>query len=334
MSAVTEKIQDKFGLWSIRNLSIGLLSAVLVVNFIHQTPWIVWVLYRIPIFSHFLAHMTNPWDPLHSIYPYFNIFVFALLAFFPAFFASRRQGKWTFLSMMIDQVLWYILLFSFLYAQAAFYQGQSLGVQGQSISGGSGFGGPDPDLQGIPAEPIIYLYPPHTEKVQVALDFKGSLTSTYPAYNPAIKGWSVTAHSDGSLINGADGKEYSYLFWEGAKYDIPFDQEHGFVVKGSDTAAFLQSSLSELGLTPKEYNEFIVYWLPKMEHNPYNFIHFAGTEYTDSAPLTVTPSPDATLRVFMMFKPLQTSIATTPQILQPFTRHGFSVVEWGGMEVE
>jgi len=257
----------------------------------------------------------------------FIILVFVLLVCGPAIIASRGRGILTFLSMMIAQVVWYmiffIIFFGFLYVE-------SIGHGSNNIYYGNGV----TNQNMIALKPIIYLYPPHTEKVHVALDFKGTLTSTYPAYNPAIKGWNVTAHSDGSLINGADGKEYSYLFWEGAKYDIPFDQEHGFVVKGSDTAAFLQSLLSQLGLTSKEYNEFIVYWLPKMEHNPYNFIHFAGTEYTDSAPLTVTPIPDATLRVFMMFKPLQTPIVTTPQTLQPFTRHGFTVVEWGGMELE
>ena len=48
----------------------------------------------------------------------------------------------------------------------------------------------------------------------------------------------------------------------------------GFVVKGEDTAAFLQEKLAYLGLTPREYNECIVYWLPRLEGNPYNLISF------------------------------------------------------------
>jgi hypothetical protein len=105
------------------------------------------------------------------------------------------------------------------------------------------------------------------------------------------------------------------------------------VVKGSDTAAFLQDSLAKLGLTPKEYNEFIVYWLPRMQNHPYNFIRFLGREYTDTAPLTITPKPDSMLRVFMAFKPLQTPIKVRMQSLQPFRRHGFAAVEWGGTEL-
>ena len=102
-------------------------------------------------------------------------------------------------------------------------------------------------------KPVIYLYPEETTDITVRLP-KTDLTVTYPAYND---GWSVTASPDGTLINHADGREYSYLFWEG---DGPLDADftEGFCVRGEDTAAFLQETLSALGLTPREYNEFIV----------------------------------------------------------------------------
>jgi len=182
-------------------------------------------------------------------------------------------------------------------------------------------------------KPVIYLYPIVTGKVKVKLDYKGELDTTYPAYDPIIKGWSATAKPDGTLVNDADGKEYSYLFWEGKSYDFPIDTSEGFIVKGSDTAQFLQKTLKKLGLTPKEYNEFIVYWLPKMQNNPYNFIRFAGHEYTDTAPLTVTPKPDSMLRVFMIYRPLQKPVGVKEQVLPSFHRHGFAVIEWGGTQI-
>ena len=46
-------------------------------------------------------------------------------------------------------------------------------------------------------------------------------------------------------------------------------------MKGEDTAKFLEGALAELGLTEKEANTFIMYWLPQMENNPYNVISFA-----------------------------------------------------------
>ena len=175
-------------------------------------------------------------------------------------------------------------------------------------------------------KPVIYLYPEKTTDISVALHYTGKLTCTYP---PLGNGWRVTAHPDGTLINHADKKEYSYLFWEGDS-DTRFDMSHGFVVAGKDTTAFLQEKLAFMGLTPREYNEFIVYWLPQMQDNPYNLITFQGKEYTDQAKLSIAPKPDSMLRVFMVYKPLQQKITIPEQKLNPFTRKGFAVVEWGG----
>ena len=124
--------------------------------------------------------------------------------------------------------------------------------------------------EAVAAKPVIYLYPEKAEEISVWLDYDGELTCTYPAYED---GWHVIARPDGTLQNLRDGQEYSYLFWEGTG-DARYDMNSGFVVKGEDTAGFLQEKLSELGLTPSEYNEFIVYWLPKMQGNPWNLITF------------------------------------------------------------
>ncbi len=179
-------------------------------------------------------------------------------------------------------------------------------------------------------KPVLYLYPEETTDVTVRLDFAGELTCTYPSYGT---GWEVTAQPDGTLTNRADGKEYSYLFWEGVS-DQEWDLSEGFVVKGSDTAAFLQEKLAYLGLTPREYNEFIVYWLPRMQDNAYNLICFQGEAYTERAKLAITPEPDSLLRVFMTYKPLEEEISVPAQELKPFAREGFTAVEWGGCEVK
>ena len=88
----------------------------------------------------------------------------------------------------------------------------------------------------------------------------------------------------------------------------------GFCVAGADTADFLREKLAEIGLTPREYNEFIVYWLPKMQDNPYNLISFQSEAYTDAAKLDIDPTPDSVLRVFMAWKPLG-----RPQTIEPQT---------------
>ncbi len=177
-------------------------------------------------------------------------------------------------------------------------------------------------------KPIIYLYPEKETEVFVKLDYKGEFVCTYPIYND---GWHVLAQPDGTLTNLADGKEYSYLFWDGID-DARYDLSRGYCVKGEDTAAFLQEILAKMGLTPREYNEFIVYWFPKMQNNPYNLITFQEEAYTDIAPLTVSPSPDSMLRVFMVYQPLDAYIEVEAPEIKPFERNGFTVIEWGGKQ--
>jgi hypothetical protein len=176
------------------------------------------------------------------------------------------------------------------------------------------------------AKPVIYLYPEEETSVTVKLDYDGLLTVTYPAYQD---GWHVLARPDGTLTDLETGLEYSYLFWEGER-DADYDMSRGFVVRGEDTAAFLQKTLAQMGLTPREYNEFIVYWLPQMQGNAYNLITFQQEAYTDSAKLEILPKPDSVLRVFMAFKPLEAPVQIEAPEIKPFERIGFTVVEWGG----
>lgn len=183
--------------------------------------------------------------------------------------------------------------------------------------------------QDTDAKPVIYLYPEQETDVSITLDYDGVLTCTYPSYD---NGWNVKAYQDGKIINSADNKEYSYLFWEGeSNYNWNIDT--GFVVEGNKTAQFFQEKLEYLGLTPKEYNEFIVYWLPKMQDNKYNLIYFAGEEYSKRAVLDIQPEPDSLLRVFMVFKALDEPMDIEEQKLTPFVREGFTVIEWGGTQL-
>ena len=177
-------------------------------------------------------------------------------------------------------------------------------------------------------KPVIYLYPETETRVTVKLDLPGELTCTYPAYDG---GWTVTAAPDGTLTD-EHGRTYNYLYWEGEVAN-EFDFSKGFCVAGSDTAAFLEDALDRLGLTRREANEFLVYWLPRMQDNPYNLIAFQQEAYTESAKLTVSPQPDSVLRVFMAWKPLARPVDVPAQTLPGFERRGFTLVEWGGAEV-
>jgi len=174
-------------------------------------------------------------------------------------------------------------------------------------------------------KPMIYLYPEKDMNVSVKLANKELLTTTYPKYND---GWNVYAKKDGTLL--LDNREYYGLYWEGANHKVEV-KEDGFVVKGEDTAKFLEEKLAILGLTEREANEMIVYWLPKMEHNKYNYIRFETKEEIDKyMPMEVSPKPDTVIRVYLNYKALDEKIDVKEQHLTKANRKGFTVVEWGG----
>lgn len=178
-------------------------------------------------------------------------------------------------------------------------------------------------------KPVIYLYPKEETQVSVKLSPSGKLTCTYPDYGD---GWQVTAAPDGTLTDHT-GQTYNYLYWEG-ETDARWDMEEGFCVKGSDTAAFLEDALEKLGLSRREANEFIVYWLPLMEQNPYNIISFQTDAYQEAVPLQVTPAPDTVIRVFMTYRAAEDYEEIPAQVLTAPQRQGFSVIEWGGTQVK
>ena len=179
-------------------------------------------------------------------------------------------------------------------------------------------------------KPIIYLYPEKETQVTVKVNHPENFTVTYPKYN---KEWKVLAKEDGTLID-ENGRSYYALYWESEQNKKNPIKEDGFVVKGKDVTKFLEEKLYILGLNEKESNEFIIYWLPKLEKNKYNYIRFQTLEEMNSdMKLSINPKPDTLIRVRMEYKPLTKKIKVKQQKLTQVQRHGFTVVEWGGTNI-
>lgn len=194
-----------------------------------------------------------------------------------------------------------------------------------NVSGGCG--GDSHGGAGKLDKPVIYLYPEKETEVTVEVALNNAqFTCVYPAMEDGR--WKVTAKPDGTLT--ADGMEYNYLYWEGEATEKWEDMRQGFCVAGKDTATFFEKSLVELGLTRREANEMIVYWLPLLQNNPYNLISFQFETYNALAHLHISPAPDTLIRVYFVCKPLQKPIDIEPQKLSAPERKGFTVVEWGG----
>ncbi len=184
---------------------------------------------------------------------------------------------------------------------------------------------------GADLKPVIYLYPVEDgTEVSVSLDYNGDITDLIPEFS-SENTWDVIADQDGTITFA--GHQYDYLFWEGVpRYEYDFFS--GYCVKGSETESFLRDKLAELRLNEAEINEFLKFWLPDMEGNPYNVISFQDKTYKRGAKLTVTPEPDAMIRVFMAWYPSDSYVKINPQILDTPSRQGFTVVEWGGNRVK
>lgn len=181
------------------------------------------------------------------------------------------------------------------------------------------------------AKPIIYLYPEEETKLIVKLGNPDKLTCSYPQY---IDEWNVTSYPDGTILDNKTNRKLYSLYWEGKDFSTTITKE-GFVVKKENTIEFLEEKLNLLGLSYKEAEEFIIYWLPKLQESEYNYIRFSTMqELNDYMPLSFSTEPDTLIRIHMVFKHLDNYINVNEQVLSAPLRNGFVAVEWGGTEIK
>ena len=183
------------------------------------------------------------------------------------------------------------------------------------------------------AKPVIYIYPLKEQKTSVHIDFKGDDLYTWPKIDKTNT-WEVTAQPNGMLID-IKGEQYPYLFWEGTSNNVNYiDLNDGFVVNADETEIFFLEKLKILGLNAKEYTDFITFWSPLLRKNRCNFIRFETVNYNNEIPLTIVPKPESIQRILMVYKPVDANYNVRPQVLEPFSRRGYTVIEWGGMELK
>lgn len=181
-------------------------------------------------------------------------------------------------------------------------------------------------------KPVLYVYAPETMDISLKIKPAGEFTFTYPEHKS--DGWNFTANADGTLE--LQGKKYDYLFWEGEQEQVHVDESYGYCVAGTDIVAFLEEKLSHLGFNDREMQDFITFWAPIMQENPYNYVNFVvGKDYNNAiASYESSVSFDSELRVFMAFESLDSPIELKEQTLPRFDRTGLSLIEWGGGEID
>lgn len=186
-------------------------------------------------------------------------------------------------------------------------------------------------LQACYGKPVIYLYPEFPMLVDVKLTIPGKVIESDPLY--PTEGWkNVLAHPDGSLVY--KGENYKELYYE-SQVDKVNAPDNGIVIESSKLRPKLTEITTKLGLKKSEQNEFLDYWLPRLNklNSPYilfSVIDQAEKERADH--VDIFPKPDTRIEFLAYFKPLKSPQEIKPLNLptNPPKRIGFTAVEWGG----
>lgn len=179
-------------------------------------------------------------------------------------------------------------------------------------------------------KPVIYLYPTKNTIVNVKVNTPGSIIESIPFYVDG--GWNVLAHPNGTL--DYDGKIYKEFYYESSvtKVNPP---KQGFVVEKDKAEEKLKEITAKLGLIKPEQEEFLSYWLPKINNlnSPYLFISVIDKEEKDRIDnVEILPKPDTKIEFIVYFKPVYKPFSVSGLNLpsEPPKRIGFTSVEWGG----
>ncbi|KAF7330085.1 Ubiquitin family protein [Mycena kentingensis (nom. inval.)] len=239
-------------------------------------------------------------------------------------------------------------------------------------------------------KPVILLHSPTEMDVVVRLGLTPdwSFSALYPVvpveepkdarlHQSVV--WNVRTRPDGTMRDKASGADVSYLFWEAltnaptqpspppspvpgataafrpARASEAFKHATSVLLSMVETPLYLDAALRDLGLDTDARTSFITYWLPALLHHKHILLSFLPqAAYEKSAPLVITPTPDAITRVFMVFRGVMPDEARAGvwagadereatmwrAVVGVPGRHVqqdkalLRVLEWGGMEVK
>ena len=181
------------------------------------------------------------------------------------------------------------------------------------------------------AKPVIYLYPTKKTYVNVSIETSGEIVVSDPLYPK--NGWQdVLAYPDGTLIY--HGKQYSELFYESNATNVAKPKQGIYILK-SNLNTELSRIIILLGLRETEKQEFLDYWLPRLDNLNSKYILFSVLEKSEKErvdKVNISPKPDTFIAFIAYFKAVDTPNPIQPLILpkNPPQRVGFTAVEWGG----
>ncbi len=176
-------------------------------------------------------------------------------------------------------------------------------------------------------KPNIYIYDKDGRRIQVIFTEPELILISIPEYEA---GWTVDASADGTLLTEA-GEEYDFLFYESMTVKGMFDTQSGFRIDAGDRSSQWESILAEYGFNEEEIADFVEFWDVKLDADKDYIMYPQYTETVDEAmPIVVAPVPENMVRIWFVFEEYTGQEYEEEQIV-PFSREGYTVVEWGGM---
>lgn len=175
-------------------------------------------------------------------------------------------------------------------------------------------------------KPNIYLYPTEPAKINLSLNFLkgGRLIKSIPKYP---KKWQdISVKTDGKI-----NSRYDFLFYEVGMRDT-WQYSHGWVVKRENLSLFFRLNMEEYGFNKAEIDDFMAYWIPKLNTAEYYAVYpQTSTEIDPVIQIQCDPEPDSVLRLFYVFREMGGFVDLPQPFIRYFLRDGFVLTEWGGI---
>lgn len=141
-------------------------------------------------------------------------------------------------------------------------------------------------------KPNIYIYP--EQKIELGLELffpiGGRILVSIPEYG---NGWNVSVDTTGLINNN-----YSYLFYESTQPDI-WQRNNGWVIKKTELESFFRANMTDYGFYGQEIEDYIEYWIPRLDKYSYYSIFPQTKELiNDAIEFSFSLEPDNILRLF------------------------------------
>ena len=177
----------------------------------------------------------------------------------------------------------------------------------------------------IDRKPNIYIYPTQKINLTIEIDFPygGSVIESIPFYDEI---WNINVDPSG-LINN----QYNFLYYE-CKVPDRFQRNYGWDVEGDQLENFFRNNLSETGFIETEIEDFIEYWIPRLESSDDYLIYPQFCADIDPfIELQFSNEPESLLRLLYVIetKQINDEIELLEPVIPEFVRKGFTVTEWG-----